>query len=238
MVTRLLTVQNPQTLKIQGYNTKSSTVGSDWSVSSQHQHSCNNLKKTHQNQQYILLITSCDQRASRNSCTRASRRYVRVAVLPCAEATRCLFRTRGSLPQDVVEVGEVFGMQISHSALRQKTLRVDVCNNSKSGHEECLVSRGPFSGFALGAWERAALAWFYLFIILSASWNQRFHCVHQFGSNVTQNATKSVTFAVESKNDTTVGETMAAYRFRVSGWLIEGFVFFFWENLLVRDHCH
>lgn len=68
-------------------------------------------------------------------------RYVRVAVLPCVEATRCLFRTRGCLPQDVVEVNEVFGTQISHSALRQKTLRVDVCNTRKTGHEECLVSR-------------------------------------------------------------------------------------------------
>ncbi|XP_037604476.1 protein KIBRA [Sebastes umbrosus] len=65
--------------------------------------------------------------------------YVRSTVLPCVEATRCLFRTRGFLPQDAVEVNEVFSMQISHSALRQKTLRVDVCNTSKSGHEECLA---------------------------------------------------------------------------------------------------
>lgn len=56
------------------------------------------------------------------------------------EATRCLFRTRSSPPRDAVEFNEVFGMQISHSALRQKTLRVDVCDTSKSGHEECLVS--------------------------------------------------------------------------------------------------
>uniref|UniRef100_A0A8C2ZGK2 WW and C2 domain containing 1 n=1 Tax=Cyclopterus lumpus TaxID=8103 RepID=A0A8C2ZGK2_CYCLU len=69
----------------------------------------------------------------------AAETYVRSAVLPCVETTRCLFRTRGSLPQDVVEVNEVFSMQISHSALRQKTLRVDVCNTSKSGHEECLA---------------------------------------------------------------------------------------------------
>ncbi|XP_074527725.1 protein KIBRA [Halichoeres trimaculatus] len=64
--------------------------------------------------------------------------YVRVAVLPCKETTRCLFRTRSSLPQDVTEFNEVFSMQISHSALRQKTLRVDVCNTRKSGHEDCL----------------------------------------------------------------------------------------------------
>lgn len=63
-----------------------------------------------------------------------------MAVLPCVEATRCLFRTRGFPPQAVVQLDEIFGMQISHGALRQKTLRVDVCHASASGHEECLVS--------------------------------------------------------------------------------------------------
>lgn len=61
-------------------------------------------------------------------------------MLPCTQATRCLFRTRSWLPQDVVLLNEVFGVQISHSALRQKTLRVDVCHVSKSGHEKCVVS--------------------------------------------------------------------------------------------------
>ncbi|MEQ2168750.1 hypothetical protein GOODEAATRI_018012, partial [Goodea atripinnis] len=65
--------------------------------------------------------------------------YVRLAVLPSVQATRCLFRTRGLLLQDVVVISEVFGMQMSHSALRQKTLRVDICNTSKSGNEECLA---------------------------------------------------------------------------------------------------
>uniref|UniRef100_A0A8C8IUJ8 WW domain-containing protein n=1 Tax=Oncorhynchus tshawytscha TaxID=74940 RepID=A0A8C8IUJ8_ONCTS len=67
------------------------------------------------------------------------RRYIRVAVLPCSETTRCLFRTRGSLPQDAVEVNEVFGIQMAHNVLRQKTLRVDVCHTSPSGREECLA---------------------------------------------------------------------------------------------------
>lgn len=71
-------------------------------------------------------------------------RYLRVAVLPCLEATPCLFRTRGYAPQEVIEVNEVFGTQISHSALRQKTLRLDVCSAGPSGHEECLVS-GTFT---------------------------------------------------------------------------------------------
>uniref|UniRef100_A0A3B4ZCH7 WW and C2 domain containing 1 n=1 Tax=Seriola lalandi dorsalis TaxID=1841481 RepID=A0A3B4ZCH7_SERLL len=84
---------------------------------------------------YVMQLSNCSA-----LCLPADQKmYVRVVVLPCVEATRCLFRTRGFLPQDVVEVNEVFGMQISHSALRQKTLRVDVCNNSKSGHEECLA---------------------------------------------------------------------------------------------------
>ncbi|XP_045066702.1 protein KIBRA-like [Coregonus clupeaformis] len=65
--------------------------------------------------------------------------YIRVAVLPCSESTRCLFRTRGSLPQDAVEVNEVFGIQMAHNVLRQKTLRVDVCHTSPSGREECLA---------------------------------------------------------------------------------------------------
>ncbi|KAG7217169.1 hypothetical protein INR49_027710 [Caranx melampygus] len=84
---------------------------------------------------YVMQLSNCSA-----LCLPADQiMYVRVVVLPCVEATRCLFRTRGSLPQDVAEVNEVFSMQISHSALRQKTLRVDVCNTSKSGHEECLA---------------------------------------------------------------------------------------------------
>ncbi|XP_020514488.1 protein KIBRA [Labrus bergylta] len=84
---------------------------------------------------YVMQLSNCSA-----LCLPADQKmYVRVAALPCVETTRCLFRTRGALPQDVVEVNEVFGMQISHSALRQKTLRVDVCNTSKSGHEDCLA---------------------------------------------------------------------------------------------------
>ncbi|XP_068456086.1 protein KIBRA [Clinocottus analis] len=84
---------------------------------------------------YVMQLSNCSA-----LCLPADQKmYVRSAVLPCVETTRCLFRTRGSLPQDVVEVNEVFSMQISHSALRQKTLRVDVCNTSKSGHEDCLA---------------------------------------------------------------------------------------------------
>ncbi|XP_069395957.1 protein KIBRA [Paralichthys olivaceus] len=84
---------------------------------------------------YVMQLSNCSA-----LCLPADQKmYVRVAVLPCVETTRCLFRTRGSLFQDTVELNEVFGVQISHGALRQKTLRVDVCTTSKSGHEECLA---------------------------------------------------------------------------------------------------
>ncbi|KAJ8266847.1 hypothetical protein GJAV_G00135360 [Gymnothorax javanicus] len=65
--------------------------------------------------------------------------YLRLALLPCSETARCLFRTRGSLPQEVVEFNEVFGVQVAHNALRQKTLRVDVCCRGHSGREGCLA---------------------------------------------------------------------------------------------------
>ena len=66
-------------------------------------------------------------------------RYVRVVVLPCSENARCLFRTRAFAPKPSLEVNEVFGLSMSHNALRQKTLRVDVCHTSSSGRESCLV---------------------------------------------------------------------------------------------------
>ncbi|KAI4880887.1 hypothetical protein NFI96_029770 [Prochilodus magdalenae] len=84
---------------------------------------------------FIMQLSNCSV-----LCLPASKNmYVRVVVLPCPEATRCLFRTRGSLPHDAVEFNEVFGVQLSPAALRQKTLRVDICSTSKSGREECLA---------------------------------------------------------------------------------------------------
>ncbi|XP_016394529.1 protein KIBRA-like [Sinocyclocheilus rhinocerous] len=65
--------------------------------------------------------------------------YVRVVVLPCSEPVRCLFRTHGSLLQEPLEFKEAFSLQMSSAALRQKTLRIDVCTTSKSGREDCLA---------------------------------------------------------------------------------------------------
>lgn len=67
-------------------------------------------------------------------------RNIRVAVLPCSESTSCLFRTRVVEASDNLVYNEVFWVSISYPALRQKTLRVDVCTVDKSHLEECLVS--------------------------------------------------------------------------------------------------
>lgn len=63
-----------------------------------------------------------------------------MAVLPCLESTSCLFRTRPLEVSDNLMYSEVFWVSISYPALRQKTLRVDVCTVDKSRLEECLVS--------------------------------------------------------------------------------------------------
>ncbi|XP_010185670.1 PREDICTED: protein KIBRA, partial [Mesitornis unicolor] len=63
---------------------------------------------------------------------------IRVAVLPCSESTSCLFRTRPVEASDNLVYNEVFWVSISYLALRQKTLRVDVCTVDKSHLEECL----------------------------------------------------------------------------------------------------
>lgn len=63
-----------------------------------------------------------------------------MAVLPCSESTSCLFRTRPVEASDNLTYNEAFWVSISYPALRQKTLRVDVCTVDKSHLEECLVS--------------------------------------------------------------------------------------------------
>ncbi|XP_074958237.1 protein KIBRA isoform X3 [Phalacrocorax aristotelis] len=63
---------------------------------------------------------------------------IRVAILPCSESTSCLFRTRPVEASDNLVYNEVFWVSISYPALRQKTLRVDVCTVDKSHLEECL----------------------------------------------------------------------------------------------------
>ncbi|XP_066501648.1 protein KIBRA [Hoplias malabaricus] len=84
---------------------------------------------------FIMQLTNC----STLSLPASQNMYIRVVVLPCPEATRCLFRTCGFPPHDTVDLNEVFGVQLSPTALRQKTLRLDVCCTSKSGREECLA---------------------------------------------------------------------------------------------------
>ncbi|MEE6478809.1 hypothetical protein FKM82_012018 [Ascaphus truei] len=64
--------------------------------------------------------------------------YVRVAVLPCSESTSCLFRTRTMELADNLIYNEMFLVSVSYAALRQKTLRVDVCTLQNDHREDCL----------------------------------------------------------------------------------------------------
>ncbi|KAK1788106.1 hypothetical protein P4O66_016570, partial [Electrophorus voltai] len=84
---------------------------------------------------FVMQLTNCGSLAVPANQSL----YVRVVVLPCPEATRCLYRTRRSPPHDAVELNEVFSVQLSPAALRQKTLRVDVCITGTSRREECLA---------------------------------------------------------------------------------------------------
>ncbi|XP_077183273.1 protein KIBRA isoform X2 [Paroedura picta] len=63
---------------------------------------------------------------------------IRLAVLPCSESTSCLFRTRLMEASDNLIFNELFCVAISYSALRQKTLRLDVCAVGNCHLEECL----------------------------------------------------------------------------------------------------
>lgn len=84
---------------------------------------------------FVMQISNC----SALSLPANQNIYVRVVVLPCSEPVRCLFRTRGALPQESLEYKEAFGLQMSSTAVRQKTLRIDICSTSKSCCEECLA---------------------------------------------------------------------------------------------------
>ncbi|KAI5620232.1 protein KIBRA, partial [Silurus asotus] len=84
---------------------------------------------------FIMQLSNC----SMFSVPESQNMYVRVVVLPCPEATRCLFRTRRSQAHDTLELNEVFAVQLSPTAFKQKTLRIDVCSTTMSRREECLA---------------------------------------------------------------------------------------------------
>ncbi|KAF7697381.1 protein KIBRA [Silurus meridionalis] len=84
---------------------------------------------------FIMQLSNC----SMFPVPESQNMYVRVVVLPCPEATRCLFRTRRSQAHDTLELNEVFAVQLSPTAFKQKTLRIDVCSTTMSRREECLA---------------------------------------------------------------------------------------------------
>ncbi|CAN9501037.1 unnamed protein product [Ophioblennius macclurei] len=122
---------------------------------------------------YVMQLSNCSA-----LCLPADRKlYLRVAVLPCVQTARCLFRTRCSASQDAVDFNEAFSVHVSHNALRQKTLRVDVCNTSKSGHEDCLAG-AQISMADISCSEERSSKWFnllsqvYMSEIRSKDWDQ------------------------------------------------------------------
>uniref|UniRef100_A0A4W3IU35 WW and C2 domain containing 2 n=1 Tax=Callorhinchus milii TaxID=7868 RepID=A0A4W3IU35_CALMI len=77
-----------------------------------------------------------------------SKVYIRAALLPSSCNSSSLFRTKVQSVAESLVFSEIFRVAIAQSALRQKTLRVDVCSVGKSQTEDCLVSdngRQPFS---------------------------------------------------------------------------------------------
>uniref|UniRef100_A0A4W3J793 WW and C2 domain containing 2 n=1 Tax=Callorhinchus milii TaxID=7868 RepID=A0A4W3J793_CALMI len=75
-------------------------------------------------------------------------KYIRAALLPSSCNSSSLFRTKVQSVAESLVFSEIFRVAIAQSALRQKTLRVDVCSVGKSQTEDCLVSdngRQPFS---------------------------------------------------------------------------------------------
>ncbi|NXE48355.1 KIBRA protein, partial [Casuarius casuarius] len=95
------------------------------------------MKYDDKNKQFAILIIQLSN-APALLLPQDQKVNIRVAVLPCSESTSCLFRTRLVEASDNLVYNEVFWVSISYPALRQKTLRVDVCTVDKSHLEECL----------------------------------------------------------------------------------------------------
>ncbi|OCT88506.1 hypothetical protein XELAEV_18017133mg [Xenopus laevis] len=95
------------------------------------------MKYDEKNKQFAVFVIQLDNAAAL-LLHQEEKLYIRVAVLPCSESTSCLFRTRALEQSDTLLYNEMFLVAASHSALRQKTLRVDVCTRHNNHHEECL----------------------------------------------------------------------------------------------------
>nr|XP_058160346.1 protein WWC2 isoform X2 [Dasypus novemcinctus] len=84
--------------------------------------------------------------------------YFRVAVLPSSTDVSCLFRTKVHPATESILFNDVFRVAISHTALQQKTLRVDLCSVGRNRREECLAGTQisladlPFSNEIFTLW--------------------------------------------------------------------------------------
>ncbi|XP_032874741.1 protein WWC2 [Amblyraja radiata] len=66
--------------------------------------------------------------------------YVRAALLPSPSDSSSLFRTKVQSVARTLVLREVFRVAIARAALRQKTLRVDVCTVGEARLDDCLAS--------------------------------------------------------------------------------------------------
>ncbi|XP_060096605.1 protein KIBRA [Heteronotia binoei] len=97
------------------------------------------MKYDEKNKQFAILVAHLNN-VSALLLQQDQKVSIRLAVLPCSESTSCLFRTRLVEASDNLVFNELFCVAISYSALRQKTLRVDVCAVDNCHLEECLGS--------------------------------------------------------------------------------------------------
>ncbi|CAH2276897.1 KIBRA [Pelobates cultripes] len=95
------------------------------------------MKYDEKNKQFAVFIVQLDNTAAL-LLQPNQKVYVRVAILPCSESTSCLFRTRSMEQSESLTYNEMFLVSVTHAALHQKTLRIDLCTVRSNHREECL----------------------------------------------------------------------------------------------------
>ncbi|XP_078252928.1 protein WWC2-like [Rhinoraja longicauda] len=85
--------------------------------------------------------------------------YVRAALLPSPSDSSSLFRTKVQSAGQTLVLREVFRVAIARAALRQKTLRVDVCSAGKAPLDDCLAGT-QISLAELGSGGEVSTSWY------------------------------------------------------------------------------
>eukprot|EP00062_Callorhinchus_milii_P020816 gi/632976970/ref/XP_007905087.1/ PREDICTED: protein WWC2 [Callorhinchus milii] len=88
-----------------------------------------------------------------------SKVYIRAALLPSSCNSSSLFRTKVQSVAESLVFSEIFRVAIAQSALRQKTLRVDVCSVGKSQTEDCLAGT-QISLAEVSCYDETSTSWY------------------------------------------------------------------------------